>query len=91
VRDRLLQVIREDNPAIGDVLLEEIGESRLEYRAVALLQNPELPLILVDAYDVIAGFREADACDESDVSCTYDTDFHTISMGGSTNSRTNAI
>src|SRR5439155_24610072 len=74
--DRLREIGREREPALGDVATDQLLESRLVDRHRALLERLDLRDDVVDADDVVTALREAGAGDESHVAGPDDAELH---------------
>ena len=79
------QLRRERQALFRHVPAHEFFEAWLEDRHLSLAQHPDLGGVLVDADDVVAGFREAGARDQPHVASPDDGELHRdISTGDST-------
>ncbi len=76
VIDAVLDGIGEAQALGGDVAVDELLEAGLVNRDFAALQHVHLALVVIDADDVVADFREAGARDETDVAGTDDAEIH---------------
>ena len=73
---RLIDVGREGEPAVLDVVLHQLVEAGLEDGHAPVAQAFDLGAVLVDADHIDAELREAGARDEADIAGADDGDPH---------------
>ncbi len=76
VLDTLLQVGGKAQPAVLDVLFDQLLEPRFVDGDLSLEEGFDLAFILVHACDLYPEFGEAGSRHKSDISCAYDGDVH---------------
>ena len=79
--DTVLDGVGEAEALRRHVAVDQVLEARLVNRDFTALEHVDFALVVIDANDVVANFREASARDETDISGTNDAEIHKGLLG----------
>ena len=79
--DAVLDRIGEAQALCGNVAMDQVFQARFVNGNLAGLKHLDFPLVVVDADDVMAHFRETRTGDQTDISRANDAKIHLKSFG----------